>query len=203
MEKIAIIAMVFCSMVLSLPVQGGMVVIEPSNVAVPQQSGGLFSFDFVINNPGDFPIKAFQATINISGPGVLTFDRQGSEVVAEVAGYWIRGNSDGAAAIDKGNKKYSFGDNPKDGVAQTLSVAAAVARYSFVWKGTEGDYTFSIDPAVVNTFILDEGLVGHSLRFSPGQYQGDEGSFTIYLPEPSTLAIIGVGSVVLLKRGRW
>lgn len=186
-------------LILSVPAQG--VVIEPNIVEMPGSAGGTFRFDYTINNPTGTSARAFQSTMSVSGPGTLTFDAAGSEAVASTnSNYWLFGNSGGAGAIDLGGNSYQFGDDPCDGLAQTLTSSDIMARYSFTWDGTVGDYTFTLDTSISNSFVMNEFFSNEVLQFTQGQYPGQGDSFMVTIPEPTTLMLFALGSAVLLKK---
>ena len=196
-----VLSLVLASIV-SLPVEA--VVITPSNVVIPTLSGETFSFDLIIyGDPLGYSATGYQSTISVNGPGGLSLDAVASEAVATDAGYWIFGNSDSAGAIDKGGDSYQFGDNPKNPGDETLLAGDIMARYVFTWDGSVGDYTFTLDldsmPLV--TFIQDAYWSKEPLGFTPGQYSGDDTSFTVQLiPEPASIMLLLFGAALLRKQ---
>lgn len=170
--------------------------IQPSVVLMPSSPGEPFSFDLVISQDPGITSQGFQAIISsISGPGGLTFNIPYSVAVAVDTDYWLYGNSAGATAIDNGDGSYTFGDGPGNGIAQAPMVDDIVARYAFIWDGTEGNYTFTFDLSTAMSYFLLEDLSSkEALQLSGG---GD--SFNVYIPEPATLALLGLGCLVLLK----
>jgi len=173
--------------------------VQPTVIQMPSSPGEPFSFDLVISAEPNPLAQAFQATIDsISPSGLLTFDIPSSEAVSGVPVYWLYANSAGAAAIGSGAGPFTFGDNPNDGEAQELTVGEVVARYVFTWGGTEGDYTFTFDLDTAMSYILLEDLSSkEALQLSGG---GD--SFTVYIPEPNTLVLLGLGCLTFLKKRR-
>jgi hypothetical protein len=176
---------------LIFPVQAQCVVsavITPSNVVLPITAGEILSFDFVVLDVMAINATSFKATISVSGPGLLTLDKPDSAAVTDEGAYWVHGNSYGVIIGTPSGDSYSFGDNPLNGVPEPLATDDIMARYVFIWDGTEGDYTFILN---LNT-----------LGFTPGSsYPGTYNSFTITIPEPSSLLIFVFGSsAVLLKR---
>jgi hypothetical protein len=204
----AIFGFVLSCLILSMPVQG--VVVEPTNFVMPGSAGETFSFDYAINNPMGTSGQAYQSRIGVSGPGTLTFDGTGSEAASGAANYWLFGNSAGAGADDLGSNWYQFGDGPDNGVAQALSAGDVMARYSFTWDGTVGDYTFTLDTNVSNSFVLNEFFGSEILTIPDPASQwwthpiisADETSFTVMIPEPSTVVLLALGGAGLLKRRR-
>ncbi len=170
--------------------------IQPSVVLMPSSPGEPFSFDLVISQDPGITSQGFQAIISsISGPGGLTFNIPYSVAVAIDTDYWLYGNSAGATAIDNGDGSYTFGDGPGNGIAQAPMVDDIVARYAFIWDGTEGNYTFTFDLSTAMSYFLLEDLSSkEALQLSGG---GD--SFSVYIPEPATLALLGLGCLFLLK----
>jgi hypothetical protein len=78
-----------------------------------------------------------------------------------------------------------------------------MARYAFTWDGTVGDYTFSMDTDIANSFILNGITFGNdALAFTSGQYPGDQSSFTVAIPEPASLALLALGGLALRRRSR-
>jgi len=199
-KQSAVVGIVLSWLILLAPAEG--VVIEPTNVVKPLSAGGVFSFDYSINDPTGTSARAFQSTMGVSGPGILTFDSTASEAAASAGNYWLVGNSGGAGAIDLGSNSYQFGDDPFDGLAQTLAVGDIMARYSFTWDGTEGWYTFTLDTSISNSFVMNEFFSNEALGFTPGQYQGQGSSFDVYIPEPSTMVLLALGGAGMLKRRR-
>jgi len=201
MMKLATIAFLLSCGIFTELTRG--VVITPSNVVIPTSPGGLFSFDYIISDAMSTSAQAFQATMSVSGPGVLTFDVTSSEAVDAELGYWLHGNSAGVTAIDLGSNSYQFGDGPDNGIAQSLAVDDIMARYAFTWGGTVGDYTFTLDFDTAKSFILNGSFVTEPLQFNRGQYLGDDSSFTITIvPEPTTILLLALGGAGLLKRHR-
>jgi hypothetical protein len=184
--------------------------IKPYIVLMPGSQDELFSFDLVISEDPALSAQGFQATIsNISGPGVLTFSVAASEAVSGEIAYWVYGNSAGATAIDKGDGSYTFGDGPDNGVAEPLVINDIMGRYAFMWDGTKGDYTFTFDLGTDNSYIqLDDFVSKEALQLPEGIWydypiiSADSSSFTVHIPEPTTLMLIAMGSLALLKHRR-
>jgi hypothetical protein len=177
---------------------------------MPGSQDELFSFDLLISEDLALSAQGFQAIIGgISGPSILTFDEAASVSVDTETNYWIYGNSTGANAIDKGDGSYSFGDNPSNGIAELLVIDDIMARYSFIWDGTEGDYTFTFDLGTDNSYILLYDFVSkEALQLPEGAWydhpiiSADSSSFTVHIPEPMTLMLIATGGLALLKQRR-
>jgi hypothetical protein len=197
LKKTAISIFVGC---LIFSVQAQCIVITPSNVVLPASAGEIFSFDFVVFDAMDTNALAFQATISVSGPGILTLDELNSEAVATISDYWAFGNSAVASAfVQDGNSV--FGDYTADGLGEPLYNNDIMARYAFIWDGTEGDYTFTLDLDISKSFVQNGVFETEVLGFTPGSYQGDNNNFTINIPEPCTLIIFALGTTgVLLKK---
>lgn len=171
--------------------------IQPSVVLMPGSPGETFSFDLVVSQDPGILAQGFQAIISsISGPGALTLNIPYTVAVAVDTDYWLYGNSAGVTAFyNPGDGSYTFGDNPGDGIAQAPMVDNIVGRYAFTWDGTEGYYTFTFDlNTEMSYFLLDNLVDKEALQLSGG---GD--SFNVYIPEPATLALLGLGCLVLLK----
>ncbi|MHC4654359.1 MAG: PEP-CTERM sorting domain-containing protein [Planctomycetota bacterium] len=187
--------------------------IKPSIVLMPGSPDELFSFDLMISEEPSISAQGFQATIDsITGPVgfVLTFDIPSSEAVSgETTAYWVYRNSAGATAIDNGDYSYTFGDWPDNGNAEPLVIDDIMARYAFIWDGTEGNYTFTFDLGTGMSYILLDDLVSkEALQLPTGPWydypiiSADSSSFTVHIPEPTTLVLFGLGSLVLLKQRR-
>ncbi len=205
--KVAILAFVLSCVIFSGPAEG--VEITPIIVSMPDLPGELFSFDFVITDIDNLTREAqtFQAVISVS-PGALTGNEAGSIEVRDELAYWLHGNSS-PIFIDQGDNSYSFGDSPDNGIAEPLATDDIMARYAFTWDGTVGDYTFTIDLDMDNSFILledftdTEALQLPNLPWSSGPIVGvTSNSFAVYVPEPTTLILIGLGGLVLLRKRR-
>jgi hypothetical protein len=198
--KSAVAGIVLSLVILLVPAQG--VVIGPDNVVIPGSAGGVFSFDYSIYDATGTTATGYQSRVGVSGPGTLTFDSTSSQAVANDPGYWVYGNSLLAQAIDVGGGNYEFGDSPANPYYEALVNGDIMARYSFTWGGTEGWYTFTLDTAVGNSFVLNDSFVSEVLGFTQGQYPGQGSSFDVYIPEPSTMALLALGGAGLLKRRR-
>jgi len=187
---------------IGVPVSQGSVTVTPANLVLPVSPGGLFSFDLLVSNPDGVSAQAFQSTINVTGPGVLTLDAATSQAIASVADYWVYGNSDGAGAIEVGGA-YQFGDSPEDSIAKALAINDIMARYAFTWDGTAGNYNFALDLSTSNSFVLDDSFATQALAFTPGNHPGGSNSFTVSIvPEPATIILLALGSTALLKKRR-
>lgn len=186
------------------------VILQPDNIMMPTSTGGLFSFDFVISSdPMGIYGQVFQSTISVSGPGTLTLDAASSAAVATVDDYWLLGNSGGAAAIDKGGNIYQFADDPWDAYAPELATNDIMARYAFTWDGTVGDYTFTLDLHTDNSFIVLDGFISYkalqlpdpvSVWWSDPIIDAEIDSFTVHIPEPTTLILLALGGMAVLRK---
>ncbi|NIP51214.1 MAG: PEP-CTERM sorting domain-containing protein [Phycisphaerae bacterium] len=184
------------------------VTIKASVSQMPGSGGELFGFDLFVSDGPNPAAQGFQATVgSVSGPGVLTFDAAASKTVTGESSYWLHGNSTGANAIDNGDGSYTFGDGPASGTAVPLVIDDIVARYAFIWDGTEGDYTFTLDLGTDMSYILLEDFISkEALQLPAGIWydypiiSADSTSFTVHIPEPTTLAFLGLGCLTLLKR---
>jgi hypothetical protein len=187
---------------LIFPVQAQCVVmtqITPSNVVLPATAGEIFSFDFVVD-ANAINATSFGATISVSGPGSLTLDKPASAAVTGEGAYWVYGNSYGVIIKTPSGNSYSFEDNPLNGNPEPLATDDIVARYAFKWGGTVGDYTFVLNLDTQYSYIQNGDFIKEPLGFAPGSYPGNSNSFTVNVPEPSTLVIFVLGSAVLLKK---
>jgi len=208
--KAAMLAFVFCC----ITVPAGAVVITPSDVVLPTSPGGLFSFDLVVKKfPSSFGAKGCTSTVEVSGPGILTFNKTRSAAVSSDPSYWLYQNSGGVVAQETspGSKKYEFGDGPPDegilGAKDTI-----VARYAFNWDGTEGLYSFTFDFENLNenfVFVFvgpPQNYVSYPLKLPQGNWysdpivDADKSSFTVAIPEPNALILFVLGGSILLKK---
>lgn len=201
-RKILFVTCLILGAMICLPAQAIIidnVVVTPLNIVMPTASGDTFSFDLVIDDAMGVEVGGFGSTFSVSGTG-LTFDASASEDVVDDQGYWAFGNSVGAFAEDKGNNVYAFTDNSNDPGIVPLSDGDVVARYSFIWDGTVGDYTFSMDFDTTKSYALIDGWDTQALEFTPGQHSGDTSSFIVTIPEPATLMLMCLGTMVLRSR---
>jgi hypothetical protein len=184
------------------------VVITPSNVVLPDFVGDIFSFDFVVDTNG-INATGFQTTISVSGPlgGTLTVDNDANSVAEAVrndTNYWAYLNSHNIHPQFDQNGNFVFGDYTDNGLGEFLNSNDIVVQYAFKWNGIEGDYTFTLDLNItppLHSFVQNENYDKESLEFTRGSYPGNSNSFTVNIPEPSTLIIFALGSnVALLKR---
>ena len=202
MKKSMFVLLLVCGLLLSVPAKGE-VTITPSNVQLPTAAGEDLSFDFVANDPCGFTSQGFQSTITYSGPGILTFDDISSKTVTGETNYWLGGSPIVEAFEDPQNAgNYVFGDSPDDSIARTLADDNIMARYVFQWDGMPGDFTFNINLDTSNSFILDGSWVSHPIAFDPGTFTGGSNWFTVTIPEPATLMLLGLGATVLLRKRR-
>ena len=202
MKKSMFVLLLVCGLLLSVPAQGE-VTITPTNVQLPTATGEDLSFDFAINDPCGFTSQGFQSTITYSGPGTLTFDDTSSKTVTGETNYWLFGSPIVEAFEDAQNAgNYIFGDSPDDSIARTLAVDNIMARYVFQWDGTPGGFTFNIDLNTSKSYIQDEFWGGNAIAFDPGRFTGGSNWFTVTIPEPATLMLLGLGATVLLRKRR-
>lgn len=194
--KVAILAFVLGCIIRAVPVWA--IEVTPSNVVLPASAGGLLSFDLVISStPPDTNASGFQCTIGVS-PAGLTLDADNSEAVTDNPGYWIYGNSGGAFAEIRDVNKYRFSDSVAKATAETLLFGDIMARYAFIWDGVATDYTFALDLDIKESYIL-LGIYGpeEALLFNRGSYPGTSSSFTVTIPEPTTIVLLGLGGLLL------
>ena len=205
MKRIVFIILLFYA--IPLTQTQAVVVLGPDNFIMPESTGKLFSFDIIVLDPIDDPLITFTARISVSRPGTLTFDASNSEAVEDDPDYWLYLTNVGAGALDKGCNSYEFADNPYDPPSEVLVAGDIVARYAFTWDGTEGDYTFTLDPDILNSFVqLDDFVSKEALQLPGGEWysypivSADAISFTVHIPEPTTMMLLALGGMVLLRK---
>ncbi len=200
--KIVSFAFVLSCLVFFTPANAA-VIIEPDNVTMPGSVGGIFRFDLVINNPDSITnAESFQAIINVDGPGTLTLDESVSITVEDNTAYWIVDENEGAGVVAaSGTNNYLFSDlfSITATPPETLYTGDIMARYAFAWDGTAGDYTFTINLDSVVSFVGLDNWTKAALEFTPGSFAGDSDSFTVTIPEPATIMLLGLGGMALLK----
>jgi hypothetical protein len=220
-RKIVVLASVVSCVVSAVPAQGVLIEIQLSNptpepvstpvtCTIPISPTEQFSFDLVITDPQGVSAQGFQAVVSVSrsgGSGGLRGYQVTNPTAASDSDYWLCGNSAGAVFIDHGDGSYTFGDSPDDAVPQLLQAGDIVARYEFTWDGTHDFYTFTLDPDATRSFVLDDSFAKQPLSFpapeDPEECPRSSGnSFTVFIPEPSTLILIGLGGLILRKKRR-
>jgi len=72
MRQLLVCVIIVGCIAMAVPVDGA--IITPDNIVFPGGTGETFSFDYVIHNAQSTSALAFQATIDVFGPGGLTFD---------------------------------------------------------------------------------------------------------------------------------
>jgi hypothetical protein len=206
----AMLAFVLCC----VTVPAWAVVIRPSDVVLPTSPGELFSFDLIVKKfPNSFGAKGCTSTVEVSGPGILTFNEAGSMAVSADPSYWLYQNSVGVVAKETstGSKKYEFADGPPiEGILGAKDTI--VARYAFNWDGTEGLYSFTFDFKNLNenfVFVFvgpPQNYVSYPLKLPDGNWysdpivDADNSSFTVAIPEPNALILFVLGGSILLKK---
>ena len=163
----------------------------------PVHPGDPIWFDVLVNDAMGDRAQNIQITLSVVpvATGAITFDAAESEAVENDVSYWVFGDSVGAGALDLGSDTYQFGDSPDSGVAESLINGDIVARFAFTWDGVVDDYLVTVDTGLSNTSILDENFetVAPSWVSNP---------VMLHVPEPTTVAIIAVGSLAALRRRR-
>ncbi len=161
----------------------------------PPSAGDSVWFDVLIDDPMGEWAQNIQLTFFIEPLGIdsLAFDAPKSQAVENDPDYWLLGNSDGAGALDLGEDKYQFGDNPEDGMPVSLGVDDIAARFAFTWDGNAGDYSVTVDTEITNTYIMDEGFNSAAPSWVASQV-------TLRVPEPATVLLLVVGAFIFVWR---
>jgi hypothetical protein len=208
--KAAMLAFVLCC----ITVPAWAVVITPSDVVLPTSPGELFSFDLVVKKlPSSFDAEGCQSTIEVSGPGILTFNEASSAAVSAEPSYWLYQNSGGVNTGPSGSsgKKYGFADGPNQDTGILGANDTIVARYAFNWDGTEGLYRFTFDFENLNENYVYGPYPNYEtypLKLPQGNWyshpivDADDSSFTMAIPEPTALILFVLGSAILLKKSK-
>ncbi len=220
MKKNAFVLFLACCLLLSLPAQAAVTVI-PANTElelypIADPPGGqhlIFSFDLVVSDPDGVSAVGFQSVLGVDLPGLVFDDvyddpcnietaRLISEMVEDDPDYWLYGVADGAAyGCPEGSNRFGFTDFQSQSNLQAFAEGDIVARYSFIWDSTPGDYTFTLNLDPDFSFVVDELYNQNAIAFAPGAFTGGDDWFTVTLvPEPATLVLLGLGGLIIRKR---
>ena len=83
-----------------------------------------------------------------------------------------------------------------------------LARFAFDWTGTPGDFEFTLDLDTLNSYLRLTDFSKEAFALPTGQwYSGpiidaDDNSFTVHIPEPVSISLLGLGGLVILRRRR-
>lgn len=183
--------------------------IKPTNIVIPSSAGETFRFDIIVS-PSTQNIEAqfAQLTIgSISGPSGLTFSSSESEAVKNDSSYWIFGNSMGATAKSYPDGSYSF-DDGADNPPSAIINDKIFARFAFTWNGTAEDYIFNLDRNTSKSYIYLADFSTAPVTLPTGQWYSSpiigttDSSFTVHIPEPISIALLGLGGLAILRKHR-
>lgn len=184
--------------------------VEPVNISIPSSPGEIFRFDFEVTSPPTQAAYLSQLTIirSWTNPPDLSFNTIASQSVSSNTSYWVWNNSQGALAVDNGNR-YIFSDRPENNIAESINNGDILARFAFTWNGTPGNYQFFIDTDITDSFVRLADFSNASFTLPTGQWYSDpiisatSNSFTIrIIPEPTSLILIALGGLTILRKRR-
>ena len=184
----------------------------------PDGPGGehqIFSFDIVVSDPDGVSAVGFQSTLGVDLPGLIfdddyhdPYDIETSKLISEAVendpAYWLFSVGDGASyGCPEGSNQFVFSDFDTNLNFHALAAGDILARYSFIWDGTPGDYTFTLNLDKYYTFVFfDIFTPPGAIAFDPGLFPGGSNWFSVSIPEPATILVFALGGLFLRKRSR-
>ncbi len=170
------------------------VVLTANVTDLPSNSGDSFAFNLLYND-SDISAVSFQATINITAgdTSALALDITASQQINTDSNYWLFNNSGQAKIQQPQVGSFVFSDFANNGLATPLTQAKILARYEYVWDGTEDTFTFTLDNDIIDSSLLV------NFQDEPVELDTNDNSFSVFIPEPATLLLLTIGSAVLLK----
>jgi hypothetical protein len=183
--------------------------IKPANISIPSSAGGTFSFDFVINNQPVSGAPGLQVTIgSITGATGLTFNASASTAVKTDSVYWLYGNQPDPFANASGGS-YSFSDGASDPTTAPLDIGDKIARFAFTWNGNPGDFIFSLNLNPSSSYVDLPDFSGRlpftlptGTWYSGPITNATASSFTVHIPEPVSMSLLGLGGLILFRKHR-
>ena len=179
------------------------ITLTPANLQLEPYT--VFSFDLVVSSFDGTSAVGFESILGVDLPGLVFNEtaRLVSEMVEDDPDYWLYGVADGASyGCPEGSNEFGFADFQYESNLQALAAGDIMARYSFIWDGTPGDYTFTLNLDPAFSFYVDDLFNEHAIAFTPGTFTGGDNWFTVPIPEPTTLILLSLGCVVFFRERR-